>query len=150
MKLIIVFTTILFFISCSSKQVELDITEAKKSVLAPQSFKELLKRKREILNNSKNLSQEQKERLLNLQEHTLGGIDDSNTEIRKYKIILFKHLAENKYDEKKVKVLKRRIKGYHDRKLSLMFTAIDEAKNILGVDFKNYQDDIVDRAMRLD
>ena len=96
------------------------------------------------------MSLEQKERLLNLQEHTLGGINDSNTEIRKYKIILFKHLAENKYDEKKVKVLKRRIKEYHDRKLNLMFVAIDEAKNILGVDFKNYQDDIVDRAMRLD
>ena len=144
------FTTILFFTSCSSKQVEIDITEAKKSISAPQNFKELLKRKREILNNSKNLSLEQKERLLNLQEHTLGGINDSNTEIRKYKIILFKHLAENKYDEKKVKVLKRRIKEYHDRKLNLMFVAIDEAKNILGVDFKNYQDDIVDRAMRLD
>lgn len=150
MKLIIMFTTILFFTSCSSKQVEIDITEAKKSISAPQNFKELLKRKREILNNSKNLSLEQKERLLNLQEHTLGGINDSNTEIRKYKIILFKHLAENKYDEKKVKVLKRRIKEYHDRKLNLMFVAIDEAKNILGVDFKNYQDDIVDRAMRLD
>lgn len=150
MKLIIMFTTFLFFISCSSKQVELDIKEAKKSISAPKNFKELLKRKREILNNSKNLSQEQKERLLNLQEHTLGGIDDSNTEIRKYKIILFKHLAENKYDEKKVKAIKRIIKGYHDRKLSLMFVAIDEAKNILGVDFKNYQDDIVDRAMRLD
>ena len=79
MKLIIMFTTILFFISCSSKQLELDITEVKKSVSAPQSFKELLKRKREILNNSKKLSQEQKERLLYLQEHTLGGIDDSNT-----------------------------------------------------------------------
>ena len=49
-----------------------------------------------------------------------------------------------------MKAIKRIIKGYHDRKLSLMFVAIDEAKNILGVDFKNYQDDIVDRAMRLD
>lgn len=36
-----------FFISCSSKQVELDITEVKKSILAPQNLKELLKRKEE-------------------------------------------------------------------------------------------------------
>ena len=148
MRFLLVCMFFIGLLSCASNQVEKEISVAKQNTDAPTSNSEMIYKKYEILYKSKNLTTKQKDDFIDLQREMIAEIRSKNSEIRRYKVILFKHLADEKYNEKKVSSLKKRIKKIHDGKLELMFSAMDRAKKVLGVEFKNYQNVIVERAAR--
>ena len=92
-----------------------------------------------LIQEDKELSADQKEKLLNLKNTTQGKVDEIYTTTNKLKSILFKDMLQPHYDENEVELIKDRLHTLESEKLSVTFGAITEANKILGHQAKSHQ-----------
>ena len=131
----IIFTAFLV-VSCSSNTKN-EISMEKKQVPEVYDREELHERMREMINSSEKLSEKQKGDFLTLHEDVLEKVDTITSDMRKLKIVLFKDLTEAEYDKKKVNELRRQLKQLNNEKFETMINAMSNARDILGVSFKD-------------
>ena len=131
----IIFTAFLV-VSCSSNTKN-EISMEKKQVPEVYDREELHERMREMINSSEKLSEKQKGDFLTLHEDVLEKVDTITSDMRKLKLVLFKNLTEEKYDKKKVNELRRQLKKLNNEKFETMINAMSNARDILGVSFKD-------------
>lgn len=86
---------------------------------------------KDIITNSKELSQEQKDKLLTLQEETMKKISEIKAEIEKNKLALIQTALGPKMDKKTYKDLKKKITKLEKERVELGFKAIDKARDII-------------------
>lgn len=84
------------------------------------------------IQNDPDLSANQKTKLLDLQKATTEKMRQLHIDSLKLKSVLSKSLFGPDYNERDIQILKRRIVKNDNKKLDVMFEALDEAKKILG------------------
>ena len=86
----------------------------------------------ELIESAPGLTDVQRKQLLSLRDSTRARLQQLNTDSLKLRSVLIKDVLAEKYDEKEVKLVKKRIKELENKKLSTLFDAIESANKILG------------------
>lgn len=86
---------------------------------------------KEIIANSKELSQDQKTKLAALQEETMKKVGTIKEELEKLKLTLVQTALEPKMDKKAYKTLKKQITKLEKERMELGFKSIDKAREII-------------------
>jgi parvulin-like peptidyl-prolyl isomerase len=86
---------------------------------------------KDIITNSQELSKDQKDKLLALQEETMKKISEVKAEIEKNKLTLVQTALEPKMDKKMYRDLKKKITKLEKERVELGFKAIDKARDII-------------------
>lgn len=86
---------------------------------------------REHINKSPNLTDEQKKRLISIQEKSSLEINTLKEDINKARMVLIKSAFEPNYNAREVEILKKKILGLERKKLKLGLNAFIEARNVI-------------------
>lgn len=86
---------------------------------------------KDIIANSKELSQDQKTKLSALQEETMKKVGAIREELEKLKLSLVQTALEPKMDRKAYKTLKKQITKLEKERMELGFKSIDKAREII-------------------
>lgn len=86
---------------------------------------------KDIIANSKELSQEQKDKLAALQEETMKKVSAIKEELEKNKLSLVQVALEPKMDRKAYRDLKKKITKLEKERVEAGFKAIDKARDII-------------------
>jgi Spy/CpxP family protein refolding chaperone len=131
--------------SSAEKEVETQVSQEKPAT-APG---EVAGRGRDAIMNSKSLNEEQKKKIVDLMAKVQVENNTLKEETTKLKMTLFKSIAEGGYKAEQVNVMKSKLQKLENKKMDLMFSSLDQVKDILGVPDKNKQQDYSDiyRAM---
>lgn len=132
MKKLILLTTLiaLSFSSCSTSTSK-DIAHERNQVKPFQTRESIVERTTEMLDKS-SLTEVQKDRFIDLHMKTYDKVQTLNQKIKKTKMVLFKNLFAQKYDERKMDMITREIKKMSSQKIDIMFSALAKSKEILG------------------
>ena len=85
-----------------------------------------------LVDNSPKLSAVQKEKLLTLQAQTRDQLAKYREQALKLRSILIKDVIVSKYNPDEIELVKERLKKTEDRRLMVIFNAIDHANTIIG------------------
>ncbi len=130
-----------FLVSCATYKARKEVRKKVESVEEAEILRnEMGTKLKTILENSEKVSVEDRIKALDSYNQTLEKIDSLNLELKKNKIVLFRHLANDKYDATKVKVLRKNMKKIYREKFNVMFDGILALKDILGIEYKKTQD----------
>ncbi|MDP7319478.1 MAG: hypothetical protein QF441_02670 [Bacteriovoracaceae bacterium] len=134
MKILTLFC-IFTLVACSSAKKE--VAKEKANVPSMESRDEMINKTRDLIESSDKLTQKQKKDFMQLHTSVMIEVGKINQETRKLKMVLFKHLLEqDSYKPAKVKVIKNQLKKLNDKKFQIMIDSLKQAKEILGVNFK--------------
>ncbi len=103
---------------------------------------------RELITESVNLTQGQKDKLLQLHAKMAGEVAALREEEGKLKMVFFKTLLDPKSEEAEISNIKKRILDLDQKKTKRMLSALEEAREILGR--QNPDRDRMYRALLLD
>jgi hypothetical protein len=125
----------LFFIGslgCANKSVEreVDVQAAEqptRTLHGAVAVKGLVE-----IENSKALSDEQKDKLKRLHQNMMAATFGVQEETAKLKGLLFETIAASPYRKDKVEEIKRRLVSLNNKKMKSMFKALDETEKIIG------------------
>ncbi len=84
------------------------------------------------IENAKDVTADQKSKLLALRTDTRQQLDNNNQKTLKLKSVLIEDLVKNDYKENEVELIKDQLKKLKSQRLSIMFGAVTEANKILG------------------
>lgn len=139
MKIISSLLMLTLLYSCATTQK--DIGHELKNAPAVRSRDEMINSMRKIFANSKNLTSKQKEEFFELHATVIDEVSDLNNLIRKQKIMLIKEISSTKYSVRRINALKDMLRSSYNAKLSIMFAALSQSREILGVKLKGYMND---------
>lgn len=103
--------------------------KAEKPANAPE---EIAQRAADVFSTAPGLTAEQRKELHALYLKTYAESREIRKEIGKMKSLLFKEAATKKFNSKDINELTRRIVDADQRRLKLMFSAMEEMQNIVG------------------
>ncbi len=144
---------ILGLISCTSKEIKEEIKTDISKTPTITNEKELHNIEDEILKNNKNLSEEQRNKLLALIKETRRNNQLIQDQIMKARAILFKELLSDKSTSKaKMIALERQLYKLDKKKTRNSLFALKEAKFIVGKDDKHLEQTLmyINRKATLD
>lgn len=81
---------------------------------------------------SDKLTEEQKTKFLNLMNKTESQVNEIRMKEGQLKAALFQDLAEGKYNQREIQIVKNRLRKLEIQKLELMFDSIEEIRVLLG------------------
>jgi Spy/CpxP family protein refolding chaperone len=87
----------------------------------------------EAIMNSKNLTDEQKQKIVGIMARVRAENLALKEESTKLKIAFFQTLGEKDYKADQVAVIKRRLQKLQNKKMDLMFSSLEEVQGVLGV-----------------
>ncbi len=123
---------VLSFTSCASKKEKQEIKQAVAKTTPIKNEAELYSLEQEILEENKNLNQEQKLKLRDLISKNYKENQDIQREIDKTKAVLFKELISSETSKSKIRLLENQILRLNRKKTRTSLSAYKEAKNIVG------------------
>lgn len=85
-----------------------------------------------VLKSTPGLSDDQRVKLAALRDSTRTRLDALYAQSLKLRSVLIKDLITTNYNEDEVELIKSRIKTVEDKRLSLIFDAVEQANLILG------------------
>ncbi|MFZ4713235.1 MAG: hypothetical protein ACOYL6_05975 [Bacteriovoracaceae bacterium] len=118
-------------VSCASKQ-EKKLEKEIADVPAVSSYEQIEKSVEKNIENSTNLTPEQKTALLALHTETQASIKKYREDSLKLHQILATEIGKADYSQKKVDLIKKRLTKANKERLKITFKAIDKANKILG------------------
>ena len=118
--------------STVKKEIEMD----KSHVSGVSHREEMIAKTRDILDQTPNLTEKQKDRFIALHQGVSEKAIKYAQEIRKLKVVLFNELTAKKYQPRKINELGRQIRKLSNKRLDLMFDALSKAQKILGKEAK--------------
>ena len=140
-KILTMLLMLLFAVACSNGVKE-DLELDKLKMDAPMGRGDMMAQMQEALNNSKNLTQKQKDDFINLHHDVFVESQKLRDEIRKLKVLLFKALAEEDMDSARVKEITSQVRKKYNQRLDIMLDAFGKSKKILGKDMINFYKDV--------
>lgn len=135
-NILLISLTLFFFVSCASSTKK-EIESERKEVTEVEDRDEMHDRMRAMINSSKKLNPKQKEDFLSLHDEVIGKVNTIDSEMKKLKLVLVNNLTQKKYDSKKVNQIKRQLKKLNNKKFDTMINALSDARDILGISFKD-------------
>ena len=115
---------------CSTTSKNLDAKIAQEPAI--KNRQELKDEAARLIENDKELSSEQKTRLSALRSQLSAQLDDISIQSLRLRSVLVEEILSPNYSMDEVSLIKGRLKGLEDKRLSLMFNGIDQANSILG------------------
>lgn len=131
MKNLISTLILMTLVSCAT-QTKKEITKEAQAVDAPASMGQVMQRYSQSIQNSETLNQEQKHKMMALQQRTYKKVQGIRTQIKKLKIVMLDNLMSTDYDQRKVDIISKQIKDLNKDRMDLMFDSLADAKKILG------------------
>jgi hypothetical protein len=127
------FTFVMLMVGCAtngtlSKELDAKLSEQK----APTGIEQIGKEARSGIRNSKGLTAQQKEKLLALQRHSETKAKELRETSLKLREILIRDLTSSNYSDQEVALIKDRLKGVEDQRLSNIFDTVDQVNSIVG------------------
>jgi hypothetical protein len=122
--------------SCASsteKEIKSDVSH----VRPVQTREMLIERTRNILDDSPNLSEKQKDEFIGLHSDIATKVQKQNEEMKKLKVVLFNELTKKDFKEYKIKKITQKIRKVYNQRFDVMLQALDKAREILGKDAQN-------------
>ncbi|WP_372655488.1 Spy/CpxP family protein refolding chaperone [Halobacteriovorax sp.] len=138
-NLIIIFSALTLFASCSSR-IKKSIEADRESVGVVQSDEEVINKMRNVLENAK-ISETQKKQFLGLYRSHRADILKIEEDIREYRVVLFKTLVDKSYDQRKFDIVANKLKKLVIKRYDLAMDQYREGKEILGVNAGAIYDD---------
>lgn len=123
---------VFFAQGCSHGALDKKIDEEVAQESTVKTHNDLTNEGTQVLNSAQGLSAEQKQKLKDLRTSVTGQLADIYEKSLRLRSVLIKDLVAKDYNEDEVELIKSRIKYNEDKRLSLMFEAVDKAKTILG------------------
>ena len=134
MKALVMYVLMMiFFVGCANSQMKKEIKEDKNMVGEIDTRGQMNDRVYQMLHKSDKLTIEQKNKFMKLHSSIIRDVANINNKIRKEKVVLFKSIISEDYNDRKVRVLKKSIKKLHQQKFDLMMDALDQTKDIIGI-----------------
>lgn len=132
-KLILLFTSLFFAVSCATtSSTQSDLNQRIQAEKRADSPEEIAQRAAEIFSQAPDLTAEQKSKLQALYLKTYAESRQIRKEIGQMKSLLFKEAANKKFKSKDVNELTRKILDADQKRLNLMFSALEEMQSIVG------------------
>lgn len=91
---------------------------------------------REAIALSKNLTFEQKEKMLTLMEDTRTQVESIRQNESQVKSSLFKYIATGEFGDREIRVYRKKLIDFENQKLNVMFSSLKETRKILGKDIQ--------------
>jgi hypothetical protein len=135
-KFLALTTSTLLIAACSSEpKAEPKKTELEKQVTAQPAAdtpEQIAQRAAESFSSAPGLSAEQKQKLMGIYSSTYAEAMAIRSEIGKSKSLLFKLIASTKYKSGDVSQLKKKITALDQKRLALMFQALEDVQKVVG------------------
>lgn len=126
------FILIFTFLSCAQQKiVEQKVDRSIKETEVPKN-ESLAEVARNYITQSDKLTQDQKSKLLAIQEKFLLENQVLREEIEKSRLVLIQTVLEPKMNEKEYSLLKKKITKLENKRVGNSFKAVTEARNIIG------------------
>lgn len=130
MKKLIIIISALLLVSCAtSTQKEIERESRQMPVIHGKT--DMMNKMHQAINHSK-LSFEQKKGFSKIHHRVFKQSARLNSDIRKMKVLLFRSLTSDNYNESKVYRLKKQVKKLYEEKIDVMFDAFEEVQEVLG------------------
>ena len=123
---------VLLFSGCAHTATEKKLDQKLAEQSAVKSSSELGLEADQMINSAVGLTAEQRTQLVLLRETTRKEMDQLRDESLKLRVVLIKDVVSKQYESKEVSLIKKRIKKVENKRLQLIFGAIDKANKILG------------------
>lgn len=85
-----------------------------------------------IIQTSPELTEEQRANLLSLRDSTRSKLAELNQDSIKLRAVLVKDIVDPSVKRSEIKLIKRRLRALEDKKLTVLFEAVDRAEKIVG------------------
>ena len=93
---------------------------------------EMIEKTREILASNKNITEEQRAKMMELFNSTMGKMAVIRQDMTKSKKALFEALMSKKEETSKIRALRQKLVQLNSSKMDTMFDSMEQAKTILG------------------
>jgi flagellar motility protein MotE (MotC chaperone) len=135
-------------LACATKEINKQIDAGIKQEPPVQTAAELSQNIDTVINQTANLTPEQKTKLLQLHKASRTKIQDLNEQSLQLRELLVRSIMDPDYKDEQVKGVKKRLKNVEGQKLAMIFSTIDDANAILG--HRSRDNEAVMRAMEID
>lgn len=112
----------------SEKKIDVEMREQK----PVYSQKELRMRGHDMILKNKNLTQEQRQEVMELYGRTAAKMGEIRGKMSKLKVLLFRRLLDKQEHLDEVEEIKARLMSLNEQKMTLMLDALDSARKVLG------------------
>lgn len=130
MKYLIILSLLLA--SCAGPKIKKEIEQEKSQVTSKQMEMTSNNVFTKAVLNSKTLTQEQKNKLLEIQKKVDTRTAEIDEEIKKLKVLLYENLAKKDGSDKKMNILVRQLKKLYYERVDIMSNAFYDIKTIIG------------------
>lgn len=132
-NVLFLFLSLTLLASCAT-HVDREIEYEKKQVKADlHSPAALAEKTRKMLEKTPNLTQEQKDKFVDLHTQIYADSMAISLEIKKLKMVLFRNLTSDQISRVKSDKVANKIRKLTNKRLDIMIAGLDEARKILGV-----------------
>jgi Spy/CpxP family protein refolding chaperone len=100
---------------------------------------QMVEKTREVLASNKNITEEQRTKMMDLFSSTMGKMAAIRTDMTESKRALFKALMSKKDNTSKIRKIRSKLVKLNKSKMDTMFDSMEKAKTILG---KNTSEDL--------
>jgi hypothetical protein len=118
--------------ACSNTEANRKLDEKLNAEPAPASSEALRNEARTMIESSKTLSQEEKTKLLALGDSVRADTQVTRDESLKLRALLIKEITAEPYNANEVNLIKKRLKANSDKRLEVIYKAVESANQILG------------------
>jgi PBP1b-binding outer membrane lipoprotein LpoB len=122
----------LFVSACTTEQKKAEMDQTVKAQPTANSPEQIAQRAAESFANAPGLTADQKQKLMGIYAKTYGEATAIRTELGQSKSLLFKLVADSKTKSSEVNLLKKKITNLDQKRLALMFQALDEVQAVVG------------------
>ncbi len=120
-------------IGCSSAATNSGALDKKiASEKSAQTPDEIAKRGATNFISAPGLSEQQRQKLMDIYIRTYLGAEEIRGQIGQAKSLLFKMIAKNSYKSKEMEELKAKVVGLDQKRLQIMFQALSDVQDIVG------------------
>jgi len=95
-----------------------------------------------FIENSKDLDGEQREKLLALREWTRSSINQIQQDSLKLRSLLIEEVLSPSYEDNEIVLIKSRMKKLEQKRLNVIFDAVDKANKIIGRSEVKFRDEM--------
>lgn len=139
MKHLIIILALSTIAACSSTtKKEIAQEKAQVEIECSNVNSQMREKMQDAFDRSKKLNEAQKDQFTELHIVTAEKMCNINKDIQKLKVVLIENLANDKYNDKKVNQITKQIKNLNNKKMDIMFSNLDKAREILGVHAKEF------------
>jgi trehalose-6-phosphatase len=111
-----------------NKQVDIDLTREN----AVKTRNDLRAESRQVIESAPGLTDDQRSRLAILWTATRAQDDEMRSKSLKLRAMLIKEIVAESYDSDKIELIEHRVKALEDKRVSLAFESVEQAKKIMG------------------